>query len=561
MDSLGSRCKIVVVGDTQCGKTALLHVFAKDSYPENYVPTVFENYTASFEIEKHRIELNMWDTSETLVPAMSLGALCLHSYLCCAVHCAWLFPCSGRGQETVWGELEALVSHLTSDMPGQSHDEEGIFPQQQRPQSFRLTGNPPRELLLCEISAGPLPVPSETKPEAEPALISTLQTAPLTGSAAPEANAQSLSPPTSIGATTLSASVCNPSELSLGGFRVGCGVDSTMIGMCLDGYALEEVESIEQRMSFSTHKLFFHTPVAVASFSSCVSTTDTSINSSAAELRTDPWKVPIKGCTSSAGKAQGALINIPCGLTMKPFASFQVATILDQPNLKCFAFALKVNFKRKTAAGDIKDAGGLSFDFAKVLRSHPCCSEQKSCELLRCDKACRDRSSYYDNVRPLAYPDSDAVLICFDISRPETLDSVIKKWQGETQEFCPNAKVVLVGCKLDMRTDVSTLRELSKQCLIPVTHEQGSTIARQMGAVAYVECTSKVSENSVRDVFHITTVASVQRAHKPQLKRSSSRRGLKRVSQLPLPPLPGRTEQMDEAPTMRKDRAKSCVLM
>lgn len=170
-------------------------------------------------------------------------------------------------------------------------------------------------------------------------------------------------------------------------------------------------------------------------------------------------------------------------------------------------------------------------------------------------------SSYYDNVRPLAYPDSDAVLICFDISRPETLDSVIKKWQGETQEFCPNAKVVLVGCKLDMRTDVNTLRELSKQRLIPVTHEQGSTIARQMGAVAYVECTSKVSENSVRDVFHITTLASVRRPHKTQMKRSSSRRGLKRVSQLPLPPLPGRTEQMDQAPAIRKDRAKSCVLM
>lgn len=36
-------------------------------------------------------------------------------------------------------------------------------------------------------------------------------------------------------------------------------------------------------------------------------------------------------------------------------------------------------------------------------------------------------SAYYDNVRPLAYPDADAVLICFDISRPETLDSVLKK--------------------------------------------------------------------------------------------------------------------------------------
>lgn len=35
MESKGLlRCKIVVVGDAQCGKTALLHVFAKDSYPE-----------------------------------------------------------------------------------------------------------------------------------------------------------------------------------------------------------------------------------------------------------------------------------------------------------------------------------------------------------------------------------------------------------------------------------------------------------------------------------------------------------------------------------------------
>ncbi|XP_028825410.1 rho-related GTP-binding protein RhoN-like isoform X1 [Denticeps clupeoides] len=165
-------------------------------------------------------------------------------------------------------------------------------------------------------------------------------------------------------------------------------------------------------------------------------------------------------------------------------------------------------------------------------------------------------SSYYDNVRPLAYPDSDAVLICFDISRPETLDSVLKKWQGETQEFCPNAKIVLVGCKLDMRTDLNTLRELSKQRLIPVTHEQGTCLARQIGAVAYAECTSKFSENSVRDVFHVTTVASVARVPRPHLKRSNSRRGLKRVSQQP-----PRTDIMEPPPAMRKDRAKSCALM
>lgn len=35
---------------------------------QSYVPTVFENYTASFEIDKRRIELNMWDTSGSQVP-------------------------------------------------------------------------------------------------------------------------------------------------------------------------------------------------------------------------------------------------------------------------------------------------------------------------------------------------------------------------------------------------------------------------------------------------------------------------------------------------------------
>lgn len=53
--------------------------------------------------------------------------------------------------------------------------------------------------------------------------------------------------------------------------------------------------------------------------------------------------------------------------------------------------------------------------------------------------------------------------------------SVYMQWQGETQEFCPNAKVVLVGCKLDMRTDLNVMRELSKHRLIPVTHEQVRT--------------------------------------------------------------------------------------
>ncbi|KAG7280165.1 hypothetical protein CRUP_037749 [Coryphaenoides rupestris] len=139
-------------------------------------------------------------------------------------------------------------------------------------------------------------------------------------------------------------------------------------------------------------------------------------------------------------------------------------------------------------------------------------------------------SPYYDNVRPLSYPDSDAVLICFDISRPETLDSVLKKWRGEIQEFCPNTKILLVGCKSDLRTDLTTLVELSNHRQTP-------------------------SENSVRDIFHVATLACVSKNSK-NVKRSKSSRATKRISHMP-----SRPELAAVATDLRKDKAKSCTVM
>lgn len=88
----------------------------------------------------------------------------------------------------------------------------------------------------------------------------------------------------------------------------------------------------------------------------------------------------------------------------------------------------------------------------------------------------------------------------------------------------------------------------------PISGSQGSALARQIGAVAYAECSSKVSEDSVRDVFHVTTLASVNRIHK-NLKHSNSKRGLKRASQMP-----SRTNLLNDT-EIRKDRAKSCSIM
>jgi GTPase SAR1 family protein len=44
------RKKLVIVGDGECGKTSLLIVFAKDEFPELYVPTISESYSVEIQV-------------------------------------------------------------------------------------------------------------------------------------------------------------------------------------------------------------------------------------------------------------------------------------------------------------------------------------------------------------------------------------------------------------------------------------------------------------------------------------------------------------------------------
>lgn len=56
--------KIVVVGDGACGKTCLLEVFKSDRFPEEYVPTVVDNFVKPVEFEEGKtINLALWDTA------------------------------------------------------------------------------------------------------------------------------------------------------------------------------------------------------------------------------------------------------------------------------------------------------------------------------------------------------------------------------------------------------------------------------------------------------------------------------------------------------------------
>ena len=53
----------------------------------------------------------------------------------------------------------------------------------------------------------------------------------------------------------------------------------------------------------------------------------------------------------------------------------------------------------------------------------------------------------YDRLRPLSYPDTDVILMCFSIDSPDSLENIPEKWNPEVKHFCPNVPVVLIGKK------------------------------------------------------------------------------------------------------------------
>ncbi|XP_062396115.1 rho family GTPase 1a [Sardina pilchardus] len=165
-------------------------------------------------------------------------------------------------------------------------------------------------------------------------------------------------------------------------------------------------------------------------------------------------------------------------------------------------------------------------------------------------------SPYYDNVRPLCYSDSDAVLLCFDVSRPDIVDGALKKWKTEILDLCPNTHILLVGCKTDLRTDVCTLMELSNQRHTPISHDQGAAMAKQLGAEAYLECSAFTSEKSVHSVFRAAALSCLNKLQ-PPVKPSPALRPARRLSKRLLH-LPSRAELLSS--TFGKDK-RSCSVM
>ncbi|CAN4078855.1 unnamed protein product [Withania somnifera] len=104
----------------------------------------------------------------------------------------------------------------------------------------------------------------------------------------------------------------------------------------------------------------------------------------------------------------------------------------------------------------------------------------------------------YNRLRPLSYRGADVFLLAFSLISKASYENIYKKWIPELRHYAPTIQIVLVGTKLDLREDKQYLSD--HPGATPISTAQGEELKKMIGAVAYIECSSKTQQN-VKAVF------------------------------------------------------------
>jgi small GTP-binding protein len=114
----------------------------------------------------------------------------------------------------------------------------------------------------------------------------------------------------------------------------------------------------------------------------------------------------------------------------------------------------------------------------------------------------------YARLRALSYPETDIFLACFDVENKNSYANMTK-WITEIRHHAPEAKVLLVATKIDMRKEVPNA----------ISMEEGKALAEKLHVDGYAEC-SAMLRDGVTEVFEAALEIIVVPAHvAPKKKR------------------------------------------
>jgi Ras-related C3 botulinum toxin substrate 1 len=117
----------------------------------------------------------------------------------------------------------------------------------------------------------------------------------------------------------------------------------------------------------------------------------------------------------------------------------------------------------------------------------------------------------YDRLRPLSYPQTNVFLVCFSVISRDSYANVQEKWIPEISHHAPGVPKLLIGTKSDLRNDNQFKSDL-------LTPEEGTKLAKEIGAVKYIEC-SALTQDNLKVVFEDAIKAAVEAIKKKQKKK------------------------------------------
>lgn len=103
----------------------------------------------------------------------------------------------------------------------------------------------------------------------------------------------------------------------------------------------------------------------------------------------------------------------------------------------------------------------------------------------------------FDRLRSLSYSDTHCIMLCFSVDSRDSLENAQTKWKQEIVDNCGGIKLVLVALKCDLRSQQDD-DDMRQSDLIP--YEEGVAVAKQVGALRYLECSAK-DDRGVREAF------------------------------------------------------------
>ncbi|KAK3366852.1 cdc42 GTPase [Lasiosphaeria ovina] len=103
----------------------------------------------------------------------------------------------------------------------------------------------------------------------------------------------------------------------------------------------------------------------------------------------------------------------------------------------------------------------------------------------------------YDRFRPLS------------VTSSASFENVREKWLPEVHHHCPGVPYLIISTQVDLRDDPSVREMLARRKMQPVKREDGERLAKELGAVKYVEC-SALRQFKLKDVFDEAIVAALE---------------------------------------------------